>query len=58
MKNLKKNEKKNDAPLQETLSTEVDEMEKIRIFLRKKQLENKVLKKLSDELLIKSAEEK
>lgn len=46
----------NDNALVNPLETETDEMEKIRKFLRKKQLENKVLQKLKDDLLAKPSQ--
>jgi hypothetical protein len=54
--NYKKNTMQNDNALVNPLETETDEMEKIRKFLRKKQLENKVLQKLKDDLLAKPSQ--
>jgi hypothetical protein len=52
MKNSNKKGKREDVLVEKTLIPEPDEMEKIRIFIRKKKLENQILKKLTDDMML------
>lgn len=53
MKSSNKKNKQEDELVDKTLLSEQDEMEKIRTFIRKKQLENQILKKLTDDMMVK-----
>jgi hypothetical protein len=50
MKNLTKKGKQEEEVAEKVNTPELDEMEDMKKFIRKKQLENKILKKISDEI--------
>jgi hypothetical protein len=50
MKKLIKKDNPDKEAADKAIIIETDEMEKIRIFIRKKQLENRILKKLAEDI--------